>query len=109
MYGLPTDNAPYDMQLFLQQYIIGMIAVIDQNNDDTEVYGKTPISANTLDIEWQLLWIIVSLIAGCHAILLVVFTTISSRVLIPHDNPLALAKLLARKYCSNYSIPFDFL
>jgi hypothetical protein len=97
IWGIPNDNSPDEMRSFLNQYVVGVIAALDQTNPNGVVFGNAPVSANVMSISWTPIWVIAAVLVAGHALLLVIFTTISSRVLIPNGNPLTIAKLLTRK------------
>lgn len=95
IFGTPVNGSEESLSFLLARFTIGVVAATADNNNDLSFEGMAPEVGSELDVtHWNLVIVILILLAGLQLILGVASALVANRVVVPDGGAVAVTQVL---------------
>ncbi|KAH7022298.1 hypothetical protein EDB80DRAFT_559228 [Ilyonectria destructans] len=95
IFGTPVNGSEESLSFLLARFTIGVVAATADNNNDLSIDGMAPEVGSELDVtHWNLVTVILILLAGLQLILGVTSALVANRVVVPDGGAVAVTQVL---------------
>ncbi|OBS16055.1 hypothetical protein FPOA_12683 [Fusarium poae] len=109
-FGTPLQGLVQAMELTMTRFAAGVIAMTAQVNPETVVEGLPPMKASSLNIDhWDYIWYVLAAIISFQFLFSVVVAFMATRVVIPPEGAISMAKVLRAMAASESSDGIEWI